>query len=146
MAQWKWVWLASMRMQVRSLALFSVLGPGVAMNCDAGHRCSLDPVLLWLWCRPAAVAPIQPLAWELPHASGVALKRQKTKKKKKKKKRCWRFITGPEDMVERSIYISQGRGWGGGEEVRRYRQVLRERLMAPNLSHQSSWVFIFLRE
>ena len=25
-----------------------------------------DPVLLWLWCRPANVAPIQHLAWELP--------------------------------------------------------------------------------
>ena len=25
---------------------------------------------LWLWCRPAAVAPIQALAWELPYASG----------------------------------------------------------------------------
>ena len=25
-----------------------------------------DPVLLWLWCRPAAIAPIRPLAWELP--------------------------------------------------------------------------------
>ena len=23
-----------------------------------------------LWCRPAAVAPIQPLAWELPYAAG----------------------------------------------------------------------------
>ena len=27
-----------------------------------GHRCSSDPELLWLWCRPAAVALIQPLA------------------------------------------------------------------------------------
>ena len=27
-----------------------------------------DPVLPWLWCRPAAVAPIQPLAWELAYA------------------------------------------------------------------------------
>ena len=25
-----------------------------------------DPVLLWLWCRPAATAPIRPLAWEPP--------------------------------------------------------------------------------
>ena len=25
-----------------------------------------DPVLLWLWLWPAAVALIQPLAWELP--------------------------------------------------------------------------------
>ena len=34
-----------------------------------------DPVLLWLWCRPAAVAPIWPLAWELPYAAGVAIKK-----------------------------------------------------------------------
>ena len=32
-------------------------------------------LLLWLWCRPAAVAPIGPLAWELPYASGAALKK-----------------------------------------------------------------------
>ena len=43
-----------------------------------------DPALLWLWYRPAAVAPIRPLAWEPPYATDVALKRQKTKKKKKK--------------------------------------------------------------
>ena len=39
-------------------------------------------MLLWLWRRPAAVAPIQPLDWELPYAVGVALK-SKIKKKKK---------------------------------------------------------------
>ena len=31
----------------------------------------------WLWCRPAAAAPIQPLAWELPYAVGAALKKKK---------------------------------------------------------------------
>ena len=31
-----------------------------------GHRRSLDSMLLWLWCRPAATAPIEPLAWEPP--------------------------------------------------------------------------------
>ena len=36
-----------------------------------------DPVLLWLWCRPAAVAPIRPLAWELPYAAGVDVKRKR---------------------------------------------------------------------
>ena len=46
-----------------------------------------DPVLLWLWWRPTAVAPIRPLAWEPPYATGVALKSQKKKKKKKEKKR-----------------------------------------------------------
>jgi len=35
--------------------------------------------LLWLWYRPSATALIQPLAWELPHAMGVALKRQVNK-------------------------------------------------------------------
>ena len=30
-----------------------------------------DSALLWLWCRPAAVAPIQPLAWEPPYASSI---------------------------------------------------------------------------
>ena len=39
-----------------------------------------DPALLWLWYRSAAIAPIQPLAWESPYAAGVALKRQKKKK------------------------------------------------------------------
>ena len=35
-----------------------------------------DLALLWLWCRPAAPAPIRPLAWEPPCAAGAALKRQ----------------------------------------------------------------------
>jgi len=35
----------------------------------------------------AAVAQIQPLAWEFPQASGAALKNQKKKKKKKKTKK-----------------------------------------------------------
>ena len=38
------------------------------------------PALLWLWCRLAAVVQIRPLAWELPHAMGVALKSKKKKK------------------------------------------------------------------
>ena len=33
-------------------------------------------MLLWLWCRLAAVAPIQPLAGNLSYAVGVALKNQ----------------------------------------------------------------------
>ena len=46
-----------------------------------------DPMLLWLWCRPVAIAPIRPLAWELPYALGVAQKKQKKKKKNKKRKK-----------------------------------------------------------
>ena len=55
------------------------------MSCGVGCRLSLDMALLWLWHRPVAIAPIQPLAWEPPYATGVVLKRPKKKKKKKKK-------------------------------------------------------------
>ena len=51
-----------------------IKGSSVAVSCGVGCRCCSDPELLWLWCRPVAVAPIRPLAWELPYASGVALK------------------------------------------------------------------------
>ena len=39
-----------------------------------------------LWCRLAAAAPIQPLAWELPYTAGTALKSKKIKKEKEKRK------------------------------------------------------------
>ena len=57
------------------------------MSCGVGHRHGLDPVLLdlallWLWCRPAAAALIQLLAWELPYAAGTALKKKKNEKKR----------------------------------------------------------------
>ena len=55
-----------------------VWGYGITLSCGAGRRYGSDPTLLWLWCRPAAAALIQPLAWEPPYAAGVALKRQKT--------------------------------------------------------------------
>ena len=55
------------------------------MSCSVGHGHGSDPVLLWLWCRLAATAPIRPLAWEPPYATSAALKRQKEKKKKKKR-------------------------------------------------------------
>ena len=38
------------------------------------------PALLWLWCRPVAIAPSGPLAWEPPYAA-AALKRQKQTRK-----------------------------------------------------------------
>ena len=52
------------------------------MRCGVGWRHGLDAALLWLWCRPAAVAPIQPLAWELPYVTCMAVKRKKKKKSK----------------------------------------------------------------
>ena len=59
-----------------------VKGFGIAMSCGAGHRHGSDLAFLWLCSRPAAAAPIGPLAWELPYAMGVDLKRKKKGKKK----------------------------------------------------------------
>ena len=39
-----------------------------------------DPELLWLRCRPAAVAPILPLGWEVPYAAGAVLERKRGSK------------------------------------------------------------------
>ena len=47
-------------------------------------------------------------------------------------------------MLKRTVLVCRGRSWGRGDDVRRYRQVLRERLGAPNLSLQSSWVYIYI--
>jgi len=67
------------------------------VSCGVGCRRGSDPALLWLWHRPVATAPIQPLAWEPPYAAGAAqeiatitttttttttTKRQKKKRKK----------------------------------------------------------------
>ena len=54
------------------------------MYSGTGHRCGSDPVLLWLWCRPAATALIQTLASEPPYVPRMALKKKKKRKKKKK--------------------------------------------------------------
>ena len=82
LAQRKRVRLGTVRLQVRSLAPLSGLRISVAVSCGVGHRHGSDPTLLWLWCKPAAPAPIRPLAWEPPYAMGAALRRQKTKDKK----------------------------------------------------------------
>ena len=46
------------------------------MSCGGGCNRGSDAALLWLWCRPAAAAPIPPLAWEPPYAVGAALKKK----------------------------------------------------------------------
>ena len=62
------------------------------MSCGVGRRCNLDLMLLWWWCRPAATAPIRPLAWEPPCATGVALlkktKNSNNKEEERGSSRC----------------------------------------------------------
>ena len=57
------------------------------MSCSTGSRLSLDPPLMWLWCRPAATALIQALAWEPPCAVGAALKNYRGKEKKREREK-----------------------------------------------------------
>ena len=52
------------------------------MSCGVGCRHGSNLVLLWLWCRPVATAPIRPLAWEPAYAAGAALEKAKRQKKK----------------------------------------------------------------
>ena len=56
--------------------ILALLG-GLRIPLCIGCRCSLGATLLWLWCRPTAVALIQPLTWELLYAAGAALQRKK---------------------------------------------------------------------
>ena len=49
------------------------------MSCVVGCKRGSDPVLLWLWCRPVAIALIGPLAWEPPYAAGAAIEKEKKK-------------------------------------------------------------------
>ena len=59
----------------------------LVLSCGVSHRHGSDLALLWLCCRPAAAAPIPPLAWEFPCAAALALK-------KKKKKDRFLFLVG----------------------------------------------------
>ena len=49
------------------------------MSCAVGCRYGSDSAFQWLWCRPASVAPIRPLAWETPYAVGEAQKKREKK-------------------------------------------------------------------
>ena len=59
------------------------------MSCGVGCSCSSEPLLLWLWHRPAATAPIRPLDWEPPYTAGVAL--EKTKKNMNKEDEVYTY-------------------------------------------------------
>ena len=52
------------------------------MSYGVGHRHGSDTAF-WLWHRPVGTSLIRPLAWELPHATGAALKKKKKKIKAK---------------------------------------------------------------
>ena len=71
------------------------------MSCGVGCRGGLDPVLLWLWRRPEAIALIGPLAWEPQYVEGAALEKAKRKKKKRERKREQGLFKEQEDHSEK---------------------------------------------
>ena len=75
------------------------------MSCGIGRRHCLD-LVLWLWGRPAATAPIRPLAWEFPYAMGEALKKPKKKKKKKRKEKNLNNVLSFHCPVQRKLSIN----------------------------------------
>ena len=96
------------------------------MSCGVGLRFGLDPPLLWLWYRPAAVAPISPLAWEPPYAAGAALKSQKKKNQiflptiwsptvqhhvTRPKSRCWQGPLPTEALGKNPFLASSSSFW-----------------------------------
>ena len=93
------------------------------MSCGIGGRCSSDPELLWLWCRPASTALFGPLAWEPPYAVGAALEKTKKGQKKNFSKQpgvgigipTWLFCPGRIVKEKKSLvfsipFISQNKG------------------------------------
>ena len=56
------------------------------MSGGVGCRRGSDLVLLWLWRRLVAIAPIRPLAWKPPCAMGVALEKTERQNKTNKQK------------------------------------------------------------
>ena len=62
-----------------------LLPQAVVYVADTARILSCCGVGWWLCCRPAAVALILPLVWELPYAMGVALTNKQTNQKKTQK-------------------------------------------------------------
>ena len=79
------------------------------MSCGVGRRRGSDPVLLCLWCRPAATTPIRPLAWEPPYAAEAALEKAKRQKKRKKKKKRGEHLPSETRSPQVSSITSQYR-------------------------------------
>ena len=94
-AQRKQIWLASLRTQVRSPALLS--GLRILSCCELWCRSQMQLGfrLLWLQCRPAATAVIQPLACKPPHAACGPKKTKKGIFPKVSKVMMWSDLSDP---------------------------------------------------
>ena len=85
------------------MALLSGLRISIAMSC--GVECRRGSDLVLLWHRLAATALIPALAWELPHATDAALKKEGEKKQNKTlgKTRKGAFTAPSINSLQRSL-------------------------------------------
>ena len=79
--------------------------------------------MLWLWHRPAVIAPIRPLAWEPPYAAPVAQKRRRKEKKRKEKNYLFSCLLkdSKADFIQGTVVIGVGTTTGvlkQGREIR----------------------------
>ena len=63
--------------------------------------------MLWLWCRPAAVALTGPLAWEPPYAVSAALKSKKKKEEEEEEEEAVGGVPAVAQLVKNSIAAAQ---------------------------------------
>ena len=89
-----------MRMQVQSLASVSELRIWHCSELWCRWQTQLGSQVAVAVCKLAAVAPIQPLAWEPPCAAGTALKSKKKKKEKEKKEKKTIALTKASEIIK----------------------------------------------
>ena len=103
------IWLGTMRLWVRSLPLLSGLRIRRCRElwCRLQTRLgsSVAMALLWLWRRPVATAPIQPLAWEPPYAAGAAQEIATTTTTKKTKRPKKKLLGVPVVAQQKQIWL-----------------------------------------
>ena len=119
------LWLSGLRTQcsvwrtwVQSLVTLSGYGSGICRKLWRGSQMQLRSGVALAVGRPAAVALIRPLDWELPYATGVAVKekRQREKERENRKgekmeeRRKWVILEGG------SIGLLMNRIWRVKEE------------------------------
>ena len=84
-AQWKRIWLVSIRMWVESL---SGLGIQRCHELWCRSEMQLGSRIAVAVARSAVTIPIwPPIAWKLPYTAGMTLKSKKKKKKKKRRRK-----------------------------------------------------------
>ena len=86
-AQWKRIWLVSMRTRVRSLASLSGLRIRHGRELWCGSQTQFRSCVAVAVALASSCISDLTLAWELPYAECLALKRQKRKRKEKRERK-----------------------------------------------------------